>query len=127
MVRTGDDIIDSINYNKELFAFLKKIFPNISSCKECREKLNYYSKENNVNRKIKASIIICPICNYYCVEDMDPVLDIFKRHIKMVHKASLSNELLANLKATISYLREHDKIPYIDPFIHVPRDALHSK
>ena len=42
----------------------------------------YFSNRHNSQPKIKASVITCPICNYHCVEDSDPVLDIFQRHTK---------------------------------------------
>lgn len=128
-MKTGDPIIDSINYNKELFAFLKTIFPDT----ECSCKLESAAYHNtkwgpSPTPKVKASVIICPIpdCNYHCIEDRDPLIDHFLRHVKKAHRITPSTHFVENLKGKISYLRNNKRIPYIDPFLHVQREDLFS-
>lgn len=112
---------DSINYKKELFHFLKGIFP------DARALPKIYNKSNPSRYpRVKASIIICPNpdCNYYCIEDRDPLIDHFLRHIKKVHHVNPSNQFIENLKGKISYLRNNNHIPYTNPFIHVQWEGL---
>jgi predicted small metal-binding protein len=124
MTRFNDPIIDQTSYNRELFEYLKKIFPDARAA----QKTEYY-QPNSFKRKLKASIIICPKpdCNYHCVEDRDPLLDHFLRHMKKVHHVTPSNQFVENLKGKISYLRNNNRISYIDPFIHVQWEDLFSK
>jgi len=130
MIRFGDPVIDQINYNKELFEHLKKIFPQTEcSCK--LETAAYYNTKWGApsNPKVKASVIICPNpdCNYHCVEDRDPLIDHFLRHMKKAHRVTPSNQFVENIKGKISYLRQNDRIRYTDPFIHVEWEDLFVK
>ena len=77
-------------------------------------------------RKIKASVIICPIpeCNYGCIEYREPLAELFLRHLKKVHHIIPRAEFIENLKGKINYLRNNDAISYIDPFVHVQREDL---
>ena len=128
-MKYGDPILDSINFNKELFAFLKTIFPDAEcSCKLERAIYRNTTWVGYPTPKVKASMIICPIpeCNYHCVEDRDPLIDHFVRHMKRAHRVTLSNQFVENLKVKISYLRNNDRISYIDPFIHVRWEDLFS-
>ena len=76
--------------------------------------------------KVKASIIICPKpeCNYRCVEHQEPLADLFLRHLKTVHRVTPGAGFVENLKGKISYLRNNDRISYIDPFVHVQWEDL---
>jgi len=121
MTRFNDPVIDQTNYNKELFDFLKKIFPKVKPVPK-----EYVNKSYSKEPKIKASVIMCPVptCNYRCVEHQEPLADIFLRHLEKVHRIAPRDEFVENLKAKISYLRNNNRIPYIDPFIHVEREHL---
>lgn len=122
MTRFNDPIIDSINFNRELFDFLKTIFPDAKAM----PKREYYSRNKSSSDKIKASVIICPIpeCNYRCVEHQEPLEELFLRHLNKVHHITPKAEFIENLKGKISYLRNNDRISYIDPFVHVQREGL---
>ena len=74
--------------------------------------------------KVKASIIICPDCNYRCVEYREPLAELFLRHLKKVHAVTPRAEFVENLKGKITYLRYNDRISYIDPFVHVQWEDL---
>ena len=114
--------IDKINFSKELFGFIKaRVDPNAKAV----PKRGYY-QNRRANSKLKASVIICPIpkCNYRCVEHQEPVADLFLRHLKKVHHITPRAEFVENLKGKISYLRNNDRISYIDPFVHVQREGL---
>lgn len=121
MTRFDDPIINQVNYNRELFDFLKTIFP------DARAVPKYYRNNSTSDKpKLKASVIICPIpeCNYRCVEHQEPIADLFLRHLKKVHHIAPIAEFVKNLKGKISYLRNNDRISYIDPFVHVQREGL---
>ncbi len=122
MTRFNDPIINRVNYNRELFDFLKTIFPDAKAI----SKVEYYYRNKSSWDKIKASAIICPIpeCNYRCVEHQEPVAALFLRHLKKVHHITPRAEFVKNLKGKISYLRNNDRISYIDPFVHVQREDL---
>lgn len=112
-------MIDQINYNKELFEYLKKIFPDAKAV----PKRKYY-QTSQPNRKLKASVIICPDCNYHCVEDRDSLIDHFLRHVKKVHHITPTAQFVEILQAKINYLRNNGRISYIDPFVHVQWEDL---
>ncbi len=114
-------ITNQIDYNKELFNFLKTIFPDLKAVPKL------YTKPNPSRYpRVKASIIICPKddCNYFCIEDRDPLIDHFLRHIKKVHQVTPSKQFIENLEGIISYLRNNNRIPYTNPFIHVQWEDL---
>jgi hypothetical protein len=122
MTRFNDPIIDQTSYNKELFAFLKTIFPDVESSSKLETAIYHNTRwVGSPTPKIKASMIICPKpdCDYHCVEDRDPLIDHFLRHMKRVHRVTPSNQFVDNLKGKISYLRNNNHVPYIDPFVHV--------
>ena len=118
MTHFNDPTIDQINYNKELFDFLQKIFPD---AKAVPKKEYYYKNKSRKEKKLKASIIICPFpgCNYQCIEHQKPLADLFLVHLKNVHHITPTAEFVENLKAKISYLRNNNRIRYTDSFIHV--------
>src|SRR4029079_252255 len=93
-----DPVISQINYNKELFEFLKKIFPDARPIPK-----EYVNKSSSNEPKLKASVIICPVpeCNYRCDEHQEPLTDIFLRHLKKVHHITPRAEFVENLKGKI--------------------------
>ena len=81
----------------------------------------HYKNKSRKEKKLKASVIICPIpeCNYQCIEIQKPLADLFLIHLKKVHRIRPTAEFIENLRGKIKYLRNNNRIPYTDPFIHV--------
>jgi hypothetical protein len=123
MIHVKDPTIEHIDYNKELFDFLKIIFPD---AKAVPKKEYHYRNKSKKKKKLKASAIICPIpeCNYQCIEHQKPLADLFLIHLKKVHDIKPTTEFVKNLRAKIRYLRNNNRIPYTDPFIHVQWEAF---
>ncbi|MFI5405691.1 MAG: hypothetical protein ACHQ1D_04175 [Nitrososphaerales archaeon] len=118
MTHFKDPTIGKIDYNKELFNFLKKIFPDAKAVPKTEY---HYKNKSRKEKKLKASVIICPIpkCNYQCIEHQKPLADLFLIHLKKVHDIRPTTEFVKNLRAKIRYVRNHNRIPYTDRFIHV--------
>jgi hypothetical protein len=119
MTHFNDPTIVQIDYNKELFDFLKKIFPDAKRVP--KREYHYRNKSRKEDPGLKASVIICPIpeCNYPCAEHQKPLAELFLIHLMKVHHVTPTAEFVENLKGKISYLRNNNRIRYTDPFIHV--------
>ena len=120
--------IEEIDYNKELFAFIKaRIDPNAKAVRKRPRVSTSAPFRQFFIEKSKASVIICPVlkCREYCIEtEGSAVLDRFLKHLKIVHHLTPNQELIQKLDYTISYIRGNDKIPYKDPFFHVDYESL---
>jgi hypothetical protein len=120
--------IDEIDYNKELFEFIKaRVDRNAKSvAKRTRVSTSPLFRQFFIDKR-KASIIICPIskCREYCIEtEGTAVVDRFLKHLKIVHQLTPDGEFIQKLTSTISYIRGSDKIQYRDPFFHVDYENL---
>lgn len=131
--RTSRDpyaFIDQIDFNKELFAFIKaRVDPNAKPAPKTRKAVSNPRFRQFFIEKSKASVIICPDpkCREYCIETGGLVLvNRFVKHLKIVHHLTPSSEFIQKLRNTISYIRNSDKIPYRDPFFHVDYENLLS-
>jgi len=120
--------IDEIDYNKELFGFIKARVNTNAKAEPKRPRVATRSRFRQFFiDKNKASIIICPVlkCREYCIETEGTVLiDRFLKHLKIVHHLRPDREFIQKLTNTISYIRGSDKIPYRDPFFHIDYENL---
>lgn len=72
---------------------------------------------------IKASKICCPHkdCPAVIVEQGGTLVDAFDNHLRK-HGLSMDAEFKEDLHSKIMFIRNNNKIPYIDPFIGVSLD-----
>ena len=70
---------------------------------------------------VKASKICCPCkdCPAVITEGEGTLVDMFDKHLEK-HGLSLDADYKADLHTKILFIRNNNKIPYIDPFIVVP-------
>ena len=120
--------IEEINYNKELFEFIKaRVDPNAKPVpKRFRPVTNSPFRQFYIDKQ-KASVIICPLpkCREYCIETgRRSLVDQFLKHLKIVHHLTPNQEFIQKLSSTIGYIQGNDKIPYRDPFFHIDYESL---
>ena len=120
--------IEEIDYNKELFAFIKaRVDPNAKAVRKRPSQSTSAPFRQFFIEKSKASVIICPVlkCREYCIEtEGAAILDRFLKHLKIVHHLTPNQEFIQKLADTINFIRGNDKIPYRDPFFHVDYENL---
>lgn len=126
--RDPDAFINEIDYNKELFSFIKaRVDPNAKSVpKGSRLVANSPFRHFFVDKK-KASVIICPDvkCREFSMEgEGSSLVGRFVKHLTVVHRLTPSSEFTQKLSNTISYIRDNNKIQYRDPFFHVDYENL---
>lgn len=76
-----------------------------------------------INRS-KASKICCPHlnCPEVITEGEAALVDMFDKHLIEKHGLSLDIDFKSDLQSKIMFIRNNNKIPYIDPFIVVTID-----
>jgi hypothetical protein len=104
-----------------------------------------YSKNEHKNSwdrypRRKACVIICPIagCNHVCVqrnqgekfespEDGTPLAIQLKNHVKEAHTIKVTDAFMSMLEDKITYLANHPRLRYMDPFVGVDFEQFFMK
>ncbi len=119
--------VDDVSYSKELFVYLKWIFPEIGQKHQPYERVRDSRLKRFYDRKKKASVIICPYqkCGEYCVETEETTsVQNFTIHLKDEHNLFPCEEFVQKLDEIVKYIQSNKKLQYTDPFLHVDYENL---
>jgi hypothetical protein len=88
----------------------------------------------------KACVIICPVasCNHICVQrnqgerfesedDGTPLATQLKNHVKTIHGINVTAAFMSSLEDKITYLANHPRLRYMDPFVIVDFEQFFMK
>ncbi len=119
--------VNEVSYSKELFVYLKWIFPEVKRKYQPYTRVSDSRLKRNYDGKKKASVIVCPYqeCREYCIETEETTsVQNFSIHLKEAHNLTPSEEYVQKLGNTISYIRSNKKMQYTGPFLHVDYENL---